>query len=317
MAKVHEHITLEQIRTCYLEDPAATVVSAAKAIGCSRLAFFAALRAHGVQAKPRYRFGAQGRAKWAQLTDREWLAEQLATRTFHEIAQELGTTRGNVADHAKRLGLSSTFTPGRRHSALQVGQKVGRLTLLEQQGTEWLCRCECGVEKAFPHADLVSGAVRACQKRHQLTPTPAPRDGDSSAPEYGSWRDMLRRCYDTGFPEFERYGAKGVTVAEELRSFQGLLAEVGPKPFPNASLERIDNTRPYEPGNVRWATPVEQANNRSTNRLVTLNGRTQTLAQWCRELGIRRGTVVTRMDVHGWSVEQALTAPVRKWVKKT
>lgn len=128
---------------------------------------------------------------------------------------------------------------------------------------------------------------------------------------------MQRRCYDRGFTEFERYGRRGIRVCARWRnSFKDFLADMGARPSAYYSIERRDNNGNYEPGNCYWATAREQANNRRTNTLVTLNGKTQTLTQWQRELGIKHHTVMTRMGKRGWSVEQALLTPVRKWERK-
>lgn len=128
---------------------------------------------------------------------------------------------------------------------------------------------------------------------------------------------MRRRCYDTKYTEYPRYGARGIAVCDRWRdSFEAFLADMGPRPGRWYSVERKNNNGPYELGNCYWATTEEQANNRRNNTLVTLQGRTQTLARWCRELGIKHHTVMTRMGKRGWSVEKALTTPVRGWTRK-
>ena len=127
---------------------------------------------------------------------------------------------------------------------------------------------------------------------------------------------MRRRCYDVNYTEYPRYGARGIRVCDEWRdSFETFLADMGLKPGVGraVSLERRDNDGPYAPWNCFWATAQEQANNRRSNTLVALNGKTQTLAQWCRELGIKHHTVMTRMGKRGWTVERALLTPVRSW----
>lgn len=128
---------------------------------------------------------------------------------------------------------------------------------------------------------------------------------------------MRRRCYDKGYTEYPRYGARGITVCDEWRdSFERFVADMGQKPSPAHSLERRDNNGPYAKWNCYWATASEQANNRRNNTLVTLQGKSQTLTQWEREIGIKHHTVMTRMGKRGWAVERALLTPVRKWVRE-
>jgi len=88
-------------------------------------------------------------------------------------------------------------------------------------------------------------------------------------PEYKAWYDMNRRCYDLTCRDYERYGGRGITVCEQWRvgflgvlGFLAFLSHIGERPSPKHSVDRINNERGYEPGNVRWATAKEQANNR-------------------------------------------------------
>jgi hypothetical protein len=171
-----------------------------------------------------------------------------------------------------------------------------------------------------PYSSLSQGTSRSCgcvQQERLKTEKIAQTHGMSGTAEYVAWQNMRRRCYDRGFTEYKRYGARGIRVCDAWRDdFEVFLADMGLKPSVGHSLERRDNHGNYEPGNCFWATAQEQANNRSTNTLVTLQGRTQTLAQWCRELGIKHHTVMTRMGKRGWPIERALLTPVRAWASQ-
>jgi hypothetical protein len=130
-------------------------------------------------------------------------------------------------------------------------------------------------------------------------------------PEYMSWKGIKGRCLVRGDHNYRKYGAKGVTVCDRWRdSFENFLADMGPKPGPGYSVDRIDNKKGYEPGNCRWATHEEQNNNRGKfNRVVTAFGRTKTMSEWSRETGVKVGTIWWRLE-SGKTPEQSVAGPV-------
>jgi hypothetical protein len=131
----------------------------------------------------------------------------------------------------------------------------------------------------------------------------------SKTREYEAWRQMRSRCSNPKHQGFANYGGRGITVAPEWESFERFYADMGPRPGPEYSLDRIDNDGPYAPGNCRWATKVVQGNNRRTCTLLAHHGRTLTLVEWAREVGISSATILARFR-KGWSVEKALTTPL-------
>jgi hypothetical protein len=121
------------------------------------------------------------------------------------------------------------------------------------------------------------------------------------------WEGMKSRCRK---PRHKTYA--GLTVCAAWQSdFEAFLAHIGPRPSPAHSVDRIDNARGYEPGNVRWATKTEQMNNRYNNRIVTAFGRSQGLGQWCDELNLDNALVYNRIYALSWSPEVALSTPAR------
>lgn len=121
---------------------------------------------------------------------------------------------------------------------------------------------------------------------------------------------MIARCHNQRNNRFYRYGARGIVVCERWRgSFAVFRADMGPRPSPRHSLDRIDNDGNYAPGNVRWATPHEQGRNRSDNRFITWGGETMCLSDWGRRLGLSVSRL--RWRLQRWGVERALTAPIR------
>lgn len=130
--------------------------------------------------------------------------------------------------------------------------------------------------------------------------------------EYSSFKSMRARCRYQGTYEFYNYGGRGVKVCDRWSGrdgFKHFLEDMGERPK-GKTLDRIDSDGDYCPENCRWATPLEQNNNRRNNKLVCYKGKTQTIAQWERELGFNRGTLQRRVR-DGWSVEKALNIPSR------
>jgi hypothetical protein len=130
--------------------------------------------------------------------------------------------------------------------------------------------------------------------------------------EYAIWQAMVQRCTNPTSVNFHKYGARGITVCDAWRDYSTFLADMGRRPSNEHSLERIDNERGYEPGNCRWATVKEQANNTRWNRRLTLNGETLTVAQWAERTGMKSNTIIYRLR-RGWSDEKALTGPLQAW----
>lgn len=137
--------------------------------------------------------------------------------------------------------------------------------------------------------------------------------GRSRTPEYRTWGLMKQRCFNPETPMYQKYGARGIGMCPEWRdSFEAFYRDMGPRPSPTHSIDRIDNEGPYAPWNCRWATKSEQARNRRSTRLFEYAGESLTLAAWSERLGIGRSTLAQRVYVNQWPIERALTEPVRR-----
>ena len=130
---------------------------------------------------------------------------------------------------------------------------------------------------------------------------------------------MIKRCHRKTNHNYQSYGGRGIHVQEIWhRNGRGFIEYIettlGGKPTPQHTLDRIDNDRNYEEGNLRWASLLEQNNNKSNNHLLTHDGETLTVPQWGRKLGISQGSIKNRIRL-GWSDERILTTPVRSYKK--
>ena len=161
-------------------------------------------------------------------------------------------------------------------------------------------QCACGTTLTL----AATTKLRDCGCGVYTAP-PREMHGGSRMALYSLWRSMLARCDDP-----TRYGAKGVTVCDRWReSFGAFLEDVGPRPFDGASLDRLDNAKGYEPGNVRWATPTEQNRNKTNNRIVEAFGESRCLAEWSERFGVKASTIRKRLDELGWAAESAVSTP--------
>ncbi len=188
------------------------------------------------------------------------------------------------------------------------GRRRGRLVALEPIGEvrgqalwKWLCDCGSFVESEINNNTKSCGCSRL-------------KHGMAHTAEYRIWHGMIQRCHNSKNKGFERYGARGITVHPDWRGeggFERFFAHVQKRPSPTHSIDRVDGSRGYEPGNVRWATPSEQMRNFSRNHYLTHDGRNLTVVEWSETLGVPVGALYSRIS-WGWTDERVLTTPVAK-----
>jgi hypothetical protein len=145
-----------------------------------------------------------------------------------------------------------------------TGLRFGRLIVIRRQGllttgkAGWLCQCDCGNKKITTTAHLISLNTQSCG----CLPNGRKTHGLSKLPEYRAWSAMKDRCDNSNHRYFQDYGGRGIKVCEHWKSFENFLLDIGERPSPKHSLDRIDVNGDYEPKNCRWTTSLEQTRNR-------------------------------------------------------
>lgn len=195
------------------------------------------------------------------------------------------------------------------------GQRFGKLVVVRESDSRngrayWVCKCDCGNENTVMSSMLKNANTKSCgcllaeknrlRSKHNLRNTR----------EYACWNQMIQRCMNKNNPGYKHYGARGITVCDEWLIFENFYKDMGQKPDPEWSLERIDNDSGYRPENCRWASRLTQCNNRRSSKRLLFRGRLMTVAEWAREVGIKQATIRARINRDGWSIEEALTRGV-------
>ena len=176
---------------------------------------------------------------------------------------------------------------------------ISEAARLRREHPERVCICPlCTREFVAPTAKS-KYCSRACRDNAKKSPIP-----ESIRT---LWYAMISRCHNPKNKSYRWYGARGITVCDEWqRSMSAFFQYMGKKPTSQHSLDRIDGTKGYEPGNVRWATKLQQARNQCTNRIVEAFGEKLCVSEWAVRIGIPSATIIRRLDLN-WAPEHALT----------
>lgn len=209
-----------------------------------------------------------------------------------------------------------------------VGQRFGRLIVdryaYSRNAVFWLCKCDCGGENIVRAALLRDGTVRSCgcgSREAAIENCRKGRKVNSYIPEHlrkplkDCYGNMIKRCTDPRSDRWYCYGARGITVCNEWQGVKGrhnfykwALAAGYER---GLQLDRIDVNGNYCPQNCRLVPHLVQANNTRRNHMLTWQGKTMSIADWARELGISYSSMIHRVQ-RNWPIERMMSQPQRR-----
>ena len=204
-----------------------------------------------------------------------------------------------------------------------TNRRFERLTVVLQHSTVngravWECRCDCGNVVQVLAGNLRSGATRSCgclqkERTKEVCLEVHQTHGLTHTPEYQVWIGIKARCYNKKNKDYCNYGGRGIEMSDEWRdNFEAFYRDMGQRPSPQHSIERDNNNLGYSVNNCKWATKIEQVNNRRNNILITFVGETQTLAEWCTEYAVSYKRMYKLVRERNMEFESALNKLLEK-----
>lgn len=177
---------------------------------------------------------------------------------------------------------------------------------------KWLVKCYCGTEKIVQTGHLLGGNTKSCGcLQKDLMRQKSKKHGMWESKEYSTWSSMKQRCYNSKNLFYKDYGGRGIRICDRWKdSFENFFADMGKKPTPKHSIDRIDVNGNYEPSNCRWATPLQQGFNQRKVIVVEFKGEKVRLLDLCKEYNKDFTTVRYRMK-RGYPLLEALTKNIR------
>ena len=203
-----------------------------------------------------------------------------------------------------------------------TGDKYGYLTVIKMSDTrtragriQWECICECGKHVTIPAHKLRCGETKSCGCHHYDC-NHRSKKAKNNPRLYNVYSGIKKRCNNPNNGGYPEYGGRGITLCHEWKTFDAFCDWALANGYDEnaahheCTIDRIDNSKGYSPDNCRWVNMIEQANNKRNNKMLTFNGKTQTMAEWTRECGFKNGVISQRLS-RGWSVEKTLSTPQR------
>lgn len=201
-----------------------------------------------------------------------------------------------------------------------IGERFGRWTVIgfaentskTSRGRRWFCRCDCGTERVVKAQSLLSGKSKSCGCLHSDVMKSVGKQyntkhGMTNTRLYRIHRHIINRCTNPNDIRYNNYGGRGITMCNEWFDFETFAKWALDNGYnDNVSIDRIDVNGNYCPENCRWASNLEQANNRTSNKMYTFNGETHNIKQWSEIYNIPYKKLWKRL-YRGWDISRALT----------
>ncbi len=200
------------------------------------------------------------------------------------------------------------------------GQKIGECIFLNDEPYKVYeygrirmakFRCRCGKEYITRLSYVINGYSLSCGcYNREMTSLKLTKHKLIKSAEYRTWSSMRERCLNKNNQDFKHYGGRGIAICERWlnleNGFLNFFADMGKKPTPKHSIDRINTNGNYEPNNCKWSTHTEQVRNTNRNHYITHNGETKCLTEWAEQLGINAGTLSGRLLNYGYTFEEAI-----------
>lgn len=203
-------------------------------------------------------------------------------------------------------------------------ERLQPIRIVDGKGrTKWLCKCDCGNEVVVTQKNLCNGNTKSCGCLNTEMRKGRNKGYRGNERLYVLWVGIKGRCNNPNNTSYKWYGAKGIRVCEEWEndylSFKKWAIESGydeTLPRGAQTIERLDTNKDYCPENCTWKTIQQQQRNKGNLERYSYRGEEHLLCEWAEILGLDFRTLRTRIYMHGWSIERALSTPIKKQSKK-
>ena len=201
-------------------------------------------------------------------------------------------------------------------SSIHVGDRFGRITILavgklasKKYQYRAVYKCDCGTESITQCGTIQIGTTQSCGCKNREDVT---KHGLWKSPLYRVWQHMIQRCHNEKTQQYANYGGRGISVCKQWHDIEKFHDDMFDSYRVGLTIDRIDNNGNYEPSNCKWSTKEQQSRNKRSNILVTIDGQTKVLKDWCEQFNVSYHSVYYRIKVSGWEPIKALTHPSRR-----